>query len=74
MCNKGGRDTEKGLFSEEGGYKTILSNKTFQKPCQICNGEITKKLIWVVKFTFVLSVNQLKIVLLKILSIKKPLY
>lgn len=43
MCVGGGRDTEKDLFGNEGGYKTVLSNKTFHKPCLNCNGEITRK-------------------------------
>jgi formamidopyrimidine-DNA glycosylase len=42
MDTKGGRDTEKNLFGEPGGYKTILSKNTVGKPCTVC-GTLIKK-------------------------------
>lgn len=43
MVKQGGRDTEKDLFGNPGGYKTILSNKTATQPCPVCGGSIEKK-------------------------------
>jgi formamidopyrimidine-DNA glycosylase len=43
MAERGGRDTEKDLFGNWGGYKTILSNKTSGLPCRTCNGPISKE-------------------------------
>ncbi|SHI86292.1 formamidopyrimidine-DNA glycosylase [Clostridium amylolyticum] len=43
MIDKGGRDTEKDLFGSRGGYKTILSNKTFKNPCPICGDTIIRQ-------------------------------
>jgi len=43
MAEKGGRDTEKDIFGAEGGYKTILSKKTYKKPCTVCGSDIIKK-------------------------------
>ena len=43
MTDKGGRDTEKDLFSNAGGYKTILSKNTYKNPCPNCGGTITKE-------------------------------
>lgn len=43
MSEKGGRDTEKNLFGMNGGYKTILSNKTYKEPCTICGGDINRQ-------------------------------
>lgn len=43
MAQKGGRDTEKDLFGCNGGYKTVLSNKTLKYPCTICGGEIIRQ-------------------------------
>lgn len=43
MVYGGGRDVEKNIFGEEGKYRTILSNKTYQKPCPVCHGEIKKE-------------------------------
>ena len=42
MTEQGGRDTEKDLFGQEGGYKTRLSKKTAGKPCSTC-GTLIKK-------------------------------
>ena len=43
MAGEGGRDTEKDLFGEAGGYQTILSKKTVKNPCPICGGAIERK-------------------------------
>ena len=42
MMGAGGRDTEKTLFGEAGGYVTRLSKKTVGKPCPYCGSEIKK--------------------------------
>ncbi len=42
MAEKGGRDTETDIFGRPGGYKTILSKRTSNKPCPRC-GTIIKK-------------------------------
>lgn len=39
----GGRDTEKDLYGNPGGYKTVLSAKTWKNPCSQCGGKIVKK-------------------------------
>lgn len=43
MTIKGGRDTEKDLFGDAGGYKTLLSSKTYKQPCPVCGGEIIRQ-------------------------------
>jgi formamidopyrimidine-DNA glycosylase len=43
MADQGGRDTEKDLFGNTGGYKTLLSSKTVNDPCPNCGGPITKE-------------------------------
>ena len=43
MMLHGGRDTEKDLFGNYGGYKTQVSKKTVGLPCEICGGKIVKK-------------------------------
>lgn len=42
MSEKGGRDTEKDLFSHPGGYESILSKNTWKLGCPVCGGPITK--------------------------------
>jgi formamidopyrimidine-DNA glycosylase len=42
MTRLGGRDTEKDLFGNSGGYKTILSRNTVGRPCFVCGAEIQK--------------------------------
>ncbi len=37
MTAKGGRDTEKDLFDQPGGYATVLSRNTVDKPCPACH-------------------------------------
>jgi formamidopyrimidine-DNA glycosylase len=43
MTASGGRDTERDLFGCFGGYKTILSKNTLDKPCSICRDGIKKE-------------------------------
>ncbi|MHB1483059.1 MAG: endonuclease VIII [Saccharofermentanales bacterium] len=43
MTAKGGRDTEKDLFGNNGGYETILSSKTKGTPCPVCGGMIQQE-------------------------------
>jgi formamidopyrimidine-DNA glycosylase len=43
MTEGGGRDTEKNLFGQYGGYTTILSSKTYGQPCPLCGGAILRK-------------------------------
>ncbi len=43
MIEKGGRDTEKDLYGQAGGYKTIMSKIGVKNGCPICSGEITKE-------------------------------
>ncbi|MEZ4357359.1 MAG: endonuclease VIII [Eubacteriales bacterium] len=42
MTRLGGRDTEKNLFGNAGGYKTILSKNTVGSPCPVCGAIIQK--------------------------------
>lgn len=43
MTANGGRDTERDLYGCPGGYKTILSKKTVDKPCPECGTLIMKE-------------------------------
>ena len=43
MTDRGGRDTEKDFFGQDGGYKTILSKNTLKNPCPNCGGTIVKE-------------------------------
>jgi formamidopyrimidine-DNA glycosylase len=43
MTDGGGRDTEKDFLGQNGGYKTILSKNTLNKPCPKCGGTIVKE-------------------------------
>ena len=43
MVAQGGRDTERDLFGNPGGYKTILSRNTVGRPCPACGTLIEKK-------------------------------
>ena len=43
MCNQGGRDTEKDLFGNPGGYRTILSKNSLGNPCKRCGSEVVKE-------------------------------
>ncbi|MDO5602345.1 MAG: endonuclease VIII [Oscillospiraceae bacterium] len=43
MAAKGGRDTEKNIFGNAGGYVTRLSKKTLAGGCPRCGGPITKE-------------------------------
>ena len=42
MCACGGRDTERDLFGNKGGYVTQLSKKSLHEPCIKCGHEIHK--------------------------------
>jgi formamidopyrimidine-DNA glycosylase len=42
MAEGGGRDTERNLYGCPGGYKTILSKNTVDKPCPACGTAIRK--------------------------------
>ena len=42
MCENGGRDTEKNLLGEKGGYVTQLSKNSLNEPCMRCGYEIHK--------------------------------
>lgn len=42
MTIAGGRNTEKDLFGNKGGYQTLLSKKTVGKPCPYCGSLIQK--------------------------------
>lgn len=43
MASRGGRDTELDLFGRPGGYRTLLSRNTVDKPCPGCGGPIKKE-------------------------------
>ena len=43
MARLGGRDTEKDLFGNPGGYHSILSKLTLAYPCPVCGGAITRQ-------------------------------
>ena len=43
MTEQDGRDTEKDLFGQNGGYKTILSKNTVHQPCPNCGSAIVKE-------------------------------
>lgn len=43
MADRGGRDTETDLFSNPGGYRTVLSRYTVGKPCPDCGSLIRKE-------------------------------
>ena len=43
MKDGGGRDTEKDLFDNNGGYKTILSKVTLTYPCHVCGGGLVRQ-------------------------------
>ncbi len=43
MTKLGGRDTEKDLFGNNGGYKTVMSKNNAGLPCPVCGGLIKKE-------------------------------
>lgn len=43
MTMHGGRDTERDLFGCFGGYRTLLSKNTLDKPCTVCGGALQKQ-------------------------------
>jgi len=43
MAALGGRDTEKDLFGNPGGYQTRMSKNTVGQPCQVCGSLVIKQ-------------------------------
>lgn len=43
MRDAGGRDTEKDLYGQAGGYRTILSRNTLAYPCLVCGGPLRRQ-------------------------------
>lgn len=43
MIENGGRDTEKDIYGESGGYVTRMSKNALSAGCPVCGGEITKE-------------------------------
>lgn len=43
MTFEGGRNTQPNLYGNNGGYRTILSAKTYKNPCPCCGGTIIKE-------------------------------
>jgi formamidopyrimidine-DNA glycosylase len=43
MTDGGGRDTEKGLHGQSGGYRTKLSKGALVSGCPVCGGEVRKE-------------------------------
>ena len=43
MTGQGGRDTEKDLFGEPGGYRVKMGKDGMGKPCPVCGGQVVKE-------------------------------
>jgi formamidopyrimidine-DNA glycosylase len=43
MTTQGGRNTEHDIYGKAGGYRSTLSKNTWQEPCPVCGGPITKE-------------------------------
>ena len=43
MTEQGGRNTERDLYGNEGGYPTLLSAKTYKEPCPRCHNALVKQ-------------------------------
>ena len=43
MTAGGGRDTERDLFGNSGGYRTLLSRNTYAAPCPVCGTDLVKE-------------------------------
>jgi formamidopyrimidine-DNA glycosylase len=43
MAEQGGPDTERDLFGQPGGYRTVLSRNTAGTPCPACGSIIVKE-------------------------------
>lgn len=43
MTQRGGRDTERTLFGQPGGYKTRMCKDTLKTGCPVCGGPVTKE-------------------------------
>jgi formamidopyrimidine-DNA glycosylase len=42
MTDQGGRDSERDLYNNKGGYRRILDSRTKGKPCPVCGATIEK--------------------------------
>ncbi len=42
MAERGGRDTERDIYGNPGGYQTVMSKKNDGRPCPRCGGTITR--------------------------------
>ena len=40
---QGGRDTEKDLLGNAGGYRTLMSRNTLGRGCPVCGQEVVKE-------------------------------
>lgn len=43
MTQKGGRDTERDLYGNRGGYQSVMSKNTYMFPCPGCGGTVRKE-------------------------------
>jgi formamidopyrimidine-DNA glycosylase len=43
MTDKGGRDMEKDLYGQPGGYVCLLSKNTLDKPCPVCGETLVRQ-------------------------------
>ncbi len=43
MTEKGGRDTEKDLYGKPGGYQTLMSKASLDRPCPGCGGTVKRE-------------------------------
>lgn len=43
MTEQGGRDTEKDLYGQPGGYATLMSRNALDKPCPACGGTVVRE-------------------------------
>lgn len=43
MIDKGGRNVEKDLYGNPGGYETVMSANTYMFPCPRCGGDVRKE-------------------------------
>ncbi len=43
MTEQGGRDTEKDLYGQPGGYATLMSRNALDRPCPACGGAVVRE-------------------------------
>lgn len=43
MTERGGRDTERNIFGQPGGYRTKMSKNRLTQPCPLCGGVLRKE-------------------------------